>query len=501
MLYARHAEQGRPVHLFNWTLDLTAWGGGGLFACGAVVALLGLLSAVFQFFTDNLILATARDYHHACAERAMTIIHDPLCRGWQLLGHDERETPRQIAARMIGGAARHTALALRDMLRIILPALTFLAAVGFLFWIDLTVTLVVLPIALLYLLPLYLINRQVTHRQKRYRALSRKARSEVSQALRARMLGGPMTSPVKQNALESILRPLRADSFRGALGALYGRLLADRRTHMLNTSFFVACLVALLVFFGAQSREHGRPWSDLLFYLVALRFAVTSLRQVTTLVGKFSRFFPEYRSYGTFVRQAMSIHERRIAAGQSDAPTPQALTWRIGRKPQWESPRVVRVNRAEGVLWVLTPLPPEFVDLEALAARLEQLNVEEIDLASNAEFIVRASDCEARSREIAAAQCLLLPDDVLPRRAVQEALSACQGYVVIVSARPDAALLSIQERKECAAVIVLDGGEVLGGGDAAWLKFNIVAIAKELGRRADLSHQVADDLEEDEHAE
>ncbi len=535
MLFARHAELGQPIHFLRWTIQFAKDTGSNLtnlWLCGAAIALLGVLSAVCQYITDNLILSTAKRYHHFCAERAMAIVHDPLCRGWQLLGdEDEHEAPRNLASRMIGGATKQTTLALRDMLRILLPALTFIAAVTFLVWIDLRVTVVVLPIAMLYLLPLYLINRQVTRKQKAYRAMGREARGEVSRALRARMIGAgavaneyrvnehgrpnPPPGPVPQRRVEAPSRgsPLQGESYRGALSAFYGRLLADRRTHMLNTAFFVACLVALLMFFGVQAREHGRPWSDLILYLVALRFAMTALRQVTTLLAKFSRFFPEYRAYGAFGRGAAESRQRRApvrergASGNGGlAALPEALTVRVGKRGLWDSPRGVKVDRNGATLWVLMPLAADYVDLEALAARLERID-EPVDLATNAMFIARAVDIDDDATAIAAAPMIVLADDVLQRRAVQATLAQARGFVAIVSNRPDAALLTITERNMPASVIVMDGSEVLGGGDAAWLKANAQAIAAELARRADELQQRGalgeseDEEDEDEDAE
>jgi ABC-type multidrug transport system fused ATPase/permease subunit len=500
MLYARHAESGQPVRLMRWTIDFSAAHAASgamitqLIICGAIVALLGVLSAVFQYLTDNLILSTARMHQQFCAERAMMIVHDPLCRGWPLLGDETtRETPQHLASRMIGSASKQTALALRDMLRILLPALTFAAAVGFLLWVDLRVTGVVLPIALVYLLPLYLINRQVTRRQKMYRAMSREARGDVGRALRGRLRGEAASAGNQEDAAA----PLRTDSYRGALRAFYGRLLADRRTHMLNTSFFVACLVVLLMFFGVQAHERGRPWSDLLFYLLALRFAMTALRQVTTLLAKFSRFFPEYRAYGEFVEGAAAIRTRREAGSPAGvAVLPSILTLRIGREPIWESQRVIKLSRGDW-LWVLMPLAAEHIDLETLAARLEHWVDEDVDLATSAAIIARSVNIDGAATTVATAPMIVINDDVLPRRGTDATLRNVPGLVVVASTRPDAALLTIIERGAASAIMVADGGEVLGGGDAAWLKANMSSITAELSRRADDARHRADERGDD----
>jgi ABC-type multidrug transport system fused ATPase/permease subunit len=487
MLYARHAEHGQPITLLGWTMHFSD-SLASLAMFGGAIATLGVLSAVCQYATDRLILSTARQYHQTCAERALAIVSDPLCRGWQLLGEDD-ERPRRLAGRMLGSAARQTAFALRDMLRIMLPILTFAAALAFLVWIDWRLTLGLLPAGLVYLLPLYLINRQVTRRQREYRLRSREARGEVGRRMRERLAG--IESRETASSAEAA-DPLHGAAYRGALAALYARLLADRRTQMLNTAFFVACLVALLMFFGVQAREHGRPWSDLLFYVLALRFAMTSLRQTTTLIAKFSRFFPEYRAYGSFLAAAEAIRARRAESKLHPQPLPPSLSIRIGKRGLWDSPRALKVAMASqdgetavaAMLWALTPLAPDRADLEALAAALERRIDEGVDLATNALFIARLPAMEEHNAAIDTAPIIFIADNMFRRRPAQAMLERARGLIVVVGDSVDTARQATGERKADAHVIVVDGQTIVGGGDARWLEANAEAIRAELTRRA-----------------
>ena len=496
MAYARAAEQRTALQLLGRTYQLGSdWRSLVLF--GAVIAALGLVSAACTYIVDRLILLLARRYHALCAERALMIAADPLCCGWQAT---EDEPPRATLSRLVGGTSRVMGLVLRNLMRGILPVLTVLATVAFLFYIDSTLTLVLLPATLLYLVPLYLINRRVTRLQRTYRDLSPRARSEVSRRLRDLLDSGELERGAESLRIEA----LRGEASDGARAAFYGRLLADRRVHLLNTAFFIACLVALLIFFGVRARDHARPWSDLIFYLLALRYAMASLKQVTSLSAKFSRFFPEYRSYARFVTESARTRERRAAVAARPPAVPDMMTLRIGRQARWDSTRTLRLRRP-GILLALSPAPQGFVDLEAIAVRIEERLQDDVDIATHAAIIIDADALDA----IKPAATVLMPARVASRPRGQEWLVAAQrsahSLAIIVSESPIEAM-NAASPAESASVIVLDGFRIVGGGNRAWLaahageidEFLKAEAERSRGRGADVGDLDDDDDEGEE---
>jgi len=491
MAYARAAEHKSGVHILGRTLHLAS-DLRSLVLFGAVIAALGLVSAACTYFVDRLILMLAQRYHALCAERALMIAADPLTRGWQAI---DDEPPRAILSRLVGSTSRVMGLVLRNLLRGILPVLTVMATVAFLFYIDSTLTLVLLPATMLYLFPLYLINRRVTRLQRTYRDLSPQARGEVGRRLRDLLDSGELEHGAESLRVEA----LRGEASDGARAAFYGRLLADRRVHLLNTAYFIACLVALLIFFGIRARDHNQPWSDLIFYVLALRYAMASLKQATSLMAKFSRFFLEYRSYAGFVTDSARTRERRAAIAANPPALPAVLTLRLGRQALWGAPRTLRLRRP-GCVLVLTPASQGFADLEAIIVRIEERLDEGVDIATQA---VVVSDADAL-KDMSPGPTVIMPAGLAARPRGLEWLAAAQrsaqSLVIIVSDHSIEAS-NVPLPGDSTSVIVMDGFRIVSGGDGAWAANNTGEIDAFLRTEAERSrHRGVDvgDLDDDD---
>jgi ABC-type multidrug transport system fused ATPase/permease subunit len=462
------------------------------------------VSGVCLFAAEKFIMHVTASYEKHNSERVASFIKDPMFRGWT----DLLDRPLSGSlSRLISAGSRFTAYVVRDLLRLILPALTFALALGMLLWIDAGVTLLLTPVVVVYLIPLYLINLGVSRLQSEFRELSSVIRKTATRGWRQMMRHSH--SALTKEEVEAGRRD--ADRLRRIH---YRRMLTPKQIQLLNTIFIMVCLLALLVYFTIDSRVHGRPWADLLAYIVALRFAVSALRQVSGTLAKLSRYLPEYRSYARVVDGANRIarHRRELESGEREWP--DHLTIRLGSNAAWNSPR--RLTMAvDQVLWVLVPESGTLSDAElgAIAARLEHRFHEPINFAGRARImsdpglnghagisVTAASDAQASCPLIASAKRIRgnSGDGTLVNL-----LSVPNQFNVLVDSDPGIPLQA--ERwpalQSIAGVVVLNHRKVMGGGDLDWLRRNVGEIKVALSSLAVPEGQRESDDDDDDDLE
>src|SRR5688572_6445917 len=122
---AKHAGQSEALRIVGFTINLGD-GIANMLLFATALALVGLLSGFCLFATERMILSVTRRYEKFNAKRIVSLLNDPQYRGWT----DLLQVPvRRSIGRLLGSGSRYTAYALRDMLRAILPIMTFAFAV------------------------------------------------------------------------------------------------------------------------------------------------------------------------------------------------------------------------------------------------------------------------------------------------------------------------------------------------------------------------------------
>jgi ABC-type multidrug transport system fused ATPase/permease subunit len=526
VLYARYLESGQPVGITGWELQPPQTVA-GIIALATVMCVLGLISAAALYSMQWLSGRIVISYWRLCMRRLLRICADPAYAGWASLVPGR---PQAAVWNLAGHSARITAVILRRLLLITLPVIVFMIATTCLIAVSPVLTGLLVPLMLAYLVLLHRITRAVVRQQADYLRASRGARAELRESIELANAhdgaeAGAETSEVERS-LESPQR-IRAEE-------LYARRrLADDRVHLLNTVFFVVCVFVLFAFFSIQVGTSDHTWSELLLYVVALRFAVTELRRVTRMMVLMGRFVPLAARFRQFVEGAEALRRARAQSRESTPVLPDEITIECGAHLLWESSECVRMPRGS-VLWVLLPWPPGRADLEAIPLRLQHAAREPLTLQGEAVHVVNDHwpvEIEAHSsmnrvrhshdqvatkeRRAATASAETGPSSRrlvivasghdlrgIGARSIERMIGGYDQTFVILAARDPRVPLSstfagLADRT--AGIVVMKDGEIVAGGNLEWLSDHLGPIRAALRRRTDDEvDDIVDDDDEDD---
>lgn len=307
VLYAQSASRDEPMEVMGFTIE-TAGGGSAWYVSGVTIAI-GLTAAVLLYIGQFQVQAVARHAQRRGISRILRVA------GRRDLDEIVAATSRRVQSpvSVIGlatSSTKYAAFALRSLVRAILPVIYTIVAVVGLFLIDTSVTLLLGGVAVVYMVPLVVINRNVARHHRVYRETVSQAMGAVRQTIQASAdSSGPATD-------ESVWGPAVVDSpaMDTMQHALFGRLLAAARVGLLNGAFFAICLFIIFVQAIAVDNPAQADWGMVLIYVVGLRFAWQGVKQVTLAVTKASRFFPEYEVLAAFLQVADGRDEPALPA-------------------------------------------------------------------------------------------------------------------------------------------------------------------------------------------
>ena len=155
LLYARALE---TASMPAWAVDYLSVtpGIGEVSLVVLILTVFGSISGLCLYRAQWRAAYICIDYQKSSIERTMDLVADPTYFGWQQIFP---QSAQAVILRFTGVSAQLASLALRRMLRGLLPAAIFLVALAALIWAGPWLTLLLLPLAVLYLVPLYLANR------------------------------------------------------------------------------------------------------------------------------------------------------------------------------------------------------------------------------------------------------------------------------------------------------------------------------------------------------
>ena len=295
-VYAAALEAGRPPPaLLGWPLP--APGDGSAFALTAVAAVLVAVAAAGCVYRAHWLAAeVAMLYQRRCARRVLEAAarHHDLDWDTAFTGGAERSL-----SRLASSASKQLGIVARSLVQAVLPLAQFVVALGAMLWLEPVLTLLMLPLVVLYMLPLARVNRAVAADQRELNGVARQAHRVLADGIDGALDGDLPTARVGDLADAELPR-------RAAL-LFYRRKLADNRMQFFNTVAFVVGLLLVLVYHVLVVGDGEHTWSSMVAYLVMVKLAQGGVRQLTGVVVRISRLTPDFRPYLEFVRGVQAL--------------------------------------------------------------------------------------------------------------------------------------------------------------------------------------------------
>lgn len=398
ILYVRYLEAGRPLTVLGLNIRLESI---PVLALSAFVLLcLGVLSSICLYQMNWMAANLAVACHKHAIYRLFRMVSDPAYQGWQRF----IEGPPSLAMKVFLGKSRISAMGLRSLLSGIVPTVTFLLSVTFLVSTSLSLTALLIPLVLVYLVPLYQANHWIVQNQVDYAKYGRPAQKKVSQSLQDAIdthSNTDQTMALAEIALDN------GEYERAAL-LFYARKMASTRLRLVNTIFFTVCVTSIFVFFTLSSRHGEYRWSSLLTYVVALQFAFNGLQQITNILGRMSRLTFNSRHYVDFMSQVEPYRRQRQRSPLINQPLPDQLCCAFSETMLPETQRYTELRPGQSI-WAIIPDEPSRIVLEATAARLETTLIPPADLLSKSSIIAEliADDNHSHAEHQTALQKIL----------------------------------------------------------------------------------------------
>ncbi|MDA8660019.1 hypothetical protein N9M01_07345 [Luminiphilus sp.] len=292
LVYARHFAVGDLIRVAGAQLDPRAsWG--LLALMGVAVTILLLLSAVFIYISQRGILRMGREYGEFCAKRVFRLLGG----GGDLFSTMKGEgSVDSFLLRLVRSDSRFAGRVLRMLLALAIPTVTLFPAITVAFYLEPRLSLIIATLGSVFIVYQYRASRLAAYHSMRHEQFASAAAAEYRKLIQH----------YKHDAIPNASSFMEERLFAGSavrkqLDAYEGRLRSVENSRLVSGLFTSVIVGLILGIMGVGIIRDGAGWERLLAYVVALRFALTSLQSVFSSLTAINRFYPQVRRYMDFV--------------------------------------------------------------------------------------------------------------------------------------------------------------------------------------------------------
>ncbi len=193
----------------------------------------------------------------------------------------------------------------RRLTRAFIPALTAIVGSFGLFYLNFDLTLMLLPLFILYAAALYRVNILAAETSNKLQQVFQHSQESLKAALRNRH---PENGTAAVN--ESAKKILLESEYLPLSRLKYQRRLVEIHVTWIKTVLLVMAIILLVFGFGWNQHKGGVDWAALLIYLVLLRFTATGWQLLGMSTVAFSRFLPEIKELNAFLQHPENLSAR-----------------------------------------------------------------------------------------------------------------------------------------------------------------------------------------------
>mgnify|MGYP001568135826 CR=1 FL=1 len=292
--YAQALAKGNDIKMLGYMFQ-TRNSIGLLFVCGTGVLLSLLLSAWLIYFSRTRCFMLSRRYEEFCSKRILSLFGSNL-KVWAPPG--QRFSDSSVISRLVHTDSRNIGRVLWMLLNTIIPAITLLVSVGALFYTNTPLTflmLVLFGISSIFQYKISVMSAKNFNLQEQH---ARGSSLEYQQII-LRLEGTSL--PLSGNESGFKEKVFTSGKIKRYLDARIGHLKAIENSQLVSNILFAITIFVLLLTLGSSIILKGAGWGNLIVYLVALRFVLVNMKQISKKVTGINRFYPQIKRYFQFV--------------------------------------------------------------------------------------------------------------------------------------------------------------------------------------------------------
>ena len=303
--YARHFSSGTSIEIFGQVFDPRS--SIELLVLASLCVLLSLiLSAIMNYFSRSSIIKIARKYAEYCSNRVLHLLSSGLIIDSSI--HNDKTISKSLQ-RVVTTDSRMCSRVLRNLLGMIVPLLTLMAAFVVLIYIDMFLTLFVIAVLMIVLFLQYHLSRIIVGHSMAFEELGPRVSHEYRALIESFKEREHVSTDTEFN--DSKVFFSTSSPVYKYQDAYFGRLHTVESSNFVSDIFKAVILGIILFGMGASIIYTGTGWGRLLIYLVALNYITINLRKIFASIIGINRFYPQLRRYFYFI-QSFRIQDKYI---------------------------------------------------------------------------------------------------------------------------------------------------------------------------------------------